>query len=163
MGPLVILCVYVKYFLYIGVMKSCRKCKCKLVIGENIPQYRANRYDWLCIPCTRKGGKKGRPQIHDPNTLKQRIKEGRKKSRSKYPAGIYCFKEREEIVYIGESKQPFRRREQHLFSNSSILKEELQHCEWEIMEYIEDKRMRLIREFELICQYKPKYNHPYRI
>lgn len=144
-------------------MKLCRKCKCELVININITQARVNKYDWMCTPCYRKGTKKGRPQIHESNTLKSRIKEGRVKSRKKHPAGIYCFKERGEIVYIGESKQPFRRREQHLFSNKSILKEELKECDWEIIVYIEDKRERLIKEFELICKYKPKYNYPYRI
>jgi len=140
-------------------------------MGENITKARFTNSDYICKHCQTLYIREvngstdivGRPQIHDPSTLPQRMKVARKKSRSQYSAGIYCFKEDDKIVYIGESKAPFRRREQHLFSNRSILKEQLKGCEWEIMEYMSNKRQRLIREFELIAKHKPKYNHPYRI
>ena len=153
-------------------MKKCRVCNGDLIVGENITNARFSNRDYICSldlklynrkKYGKYGDKVGKPRIHDPSTYKQRIKEGRLRSRHKYPAGIYCFKEDGEIVYIGESIYPARRREGHLFSNRSRLKEELKGCEWEMMEEVDDKHQRKVREFELIYQHKPKYNFPYRI
>ena len=151
-----------------NIMKKCRVCDGKLVVGENITESRVKNYIWLCKPCDRKmNGQSdiiGRPKkYHNEEERKQALKEAHARRRNLEPSGIYCFKDKGEIVYIGESVYPTRRREGHLFSNRSRLKEELKGCEWEMMEEVGDKHQRKIREFELIYQHKPKYNFPYRL
>ena len=84
---------------------------------------------------------------------------------SKYNAGIYKWMNKKgEIVYIGESTRPQKRKEKHIWDcDNNIPKEILKDCEWDMMEYIDDKRERRIRELELIVEHKPIYNKPYRI
>ena len=124
---------------------------------------------WLCRPCRREidgsGDVIGRPKkYHSEEERKQAGKQANYKRWSKIPSGIYKWTNKKgEIVYIGESKHPLKRREGHLWSNLSTLKEELQDCDWGMMEEISDEYLRKIREFELIYQHKPKYNYPYRI
>lgn len=153
---------------YIWDMKKCNTCDTELIVGENITQQLLSNYMYRCKSCRKKkngwGDIKGRPKIYHTETQrKQAAKEAHARRRSKEKSGIYCFKNRGKIVYIGESVYPTRRRESHLFSNRSKLKEELKGCEWEMMEYVGDKYQRLIREFELIYEHKPKYNFPYRV
>ena len=163
-GPFFFLFGFPKILTYINpkMDKTCRKCGCKLVLGENITPSSCKNHTWTCRSCRGISDKKGRPQIHDSSTLKQRIKEGNTRRREKESAGIYCFKKEGKIIYIGESKQPLNRREGHLWGTHSERKEDLTGAEWEMLEYIEDHHQRLIREFELICEHKPILNFPYR-
>lgn len=150
--------------------KKCRVCDGELVVGENISETQVKNYSWICKPCYRKeygiqGDIVGRPKkYHSEEERKQANKQANYRRWSQIPSGIYCFKDKKgKIVYIGESKYPLKRREGHLWNRRSILKEELQDCEWDMMEEISDEHLRKIREFELIYEHKPKYNYPYRI
>ena len=124
-------------------MRKCRKCDVELVKDENWTKSRYSRNQYICKVC--------RYEYNKLNNLKVY---------SKYPPGIYCFKNKKgEIVYIGESVRPAKRKERHLYDKGTKIPKE---CKWDMLEYIDDEHQRRIREFELIYEHKPIYNKPYR-
>jgi len=73
------------------------------------------------------------------------------------------------VIYIGQSKRPYHRACTHFskYKNKSVsnvanaivsgeLKRE--NLTYDVVEYIEDRQLRIQREREYIDMYKPKYN-----
>ena len=87
----------------------------------------------------------------------------------KIPAGVYCIKEGETIIYIGESKRPIGRKYTHFNKqgkataklskvNLYIQSKGKENFSWEMMHFEDDKEKRLQKEAELIQQYNPEWN-----
>ena len=132
---------------------TCRGCKTELRFGD-ISTQKWNSYDYVCKPCAKKERYKAFYNHHP--TIKYHF------------AGIYCWKLDGDIVYIGESQVIHERYSQHRARTSttslrceSLYNKPIKELTFEVMCEVEDKRERLIREYELIAQHKPPLNFPY--
>lgn len=156
--------------------KKCRnkECNVDLIVGENFTQSRLLNSDYICKQCYYLYNRKytgasdmlGRPIKHDNNEQRKKYRWlSNLKQKNKIPPAVYCWKHKDKIIYIGESNHPNFRKAQHLTKGKSnvteYLKENKDEVSFHVLEYIDDKKERQIREFELVYQYKPSFNYPY--
>ena len=163
--------------------KVCVDCEIELNPGVNcyLPMYKRGSYK--CISC------KGK-QSQGEHVVKYKLPWFRAK-KAEYlwdyhrmePAGVYAVYYDLDIIYIGESDKPEQRRIHH-FTKHVKSKEQLDKGQWqsniqydlatgkldrkrlsfEVMEYEQDKKTRMVREKELIQEHfnvfgeYPKYN-----
>jgi len=163
--------------------KVCVDCEIELNPGVNcyLPMYKRSSYK--CISC------KGK-QSQGEHVVKYKLPWFRAK-KAEYlwdyhrmePAGVYAVYYDLDIIYIGESDKPEQRRIHH-FTKHVKSKEQLDKGQWqsniqydlatgkldrkrlsfEVMEYEQDKKTRMVREKELIQEHfnvfgeYPKYN-----
>ena len=178
--------------------KQCRKCSVDLVVSDNwnASQHKCGNY--ICRPCKAERGKIdnakygqeyfnewARKAYHDnPEKFRARSKitskqfyweniELSKQKQEKYrysiDPGIYSIYNHDELIYIGQSGTPYRRRSQH-FSHSGnegnskicialgIGELKRKNLTFKMMEFIDDAKARYNREQALIQQHKPRYN-----
>ena len=130
--------------IFMDMKKQCKMCKCNLT-SENCPPSRLNAtsFKWYCRTCW---------NIYN-------LKYSRKKKEADVK-GLYAIKHNDKIVYVGESEHCNWRFKEHLYEQDKFkkIKDELSLV---ILEEVEDKTTRLIKEIELITELKPILNHPY--
>jgi len=88
------------------------------------------------------------------------------KYRNSIPAGVYCIKHFDKVVYVGESKTPIVRRDYHFGAktdrNISIpaqyIKGNKENYTFELLVEEKSKSKRLQLEDYYIKKYKPKFN-----
>jgi hypothetical protein len=164
-------------------MKNCKICKEDKPLSEYYKRKKGYRgYKSYCKTCTRQKSKQyyiDNPEKHkqsNPDYIKQYYQDN-KEQINKYhcniyqsiPPGIYGIYENTQLIYIGESVTPYRRIANH-FSNSlettnsciaqAIGNGELQrkNLSFKMLEYVDDKSLRLEREKFYIEKYNPPYN-----
>lgn len=162
-------------------IRQCNKCDVELVVGENITPSRFKNSHYKCSLCMKSEqakyyqdnkelvNKKNMQYKKDnPEKVKQYHNKAIKKIRKKIPAGVYGIIENKKLIYIGSSKQPYRRMIEHFSksgSNNSSISPAIESGELKredlsfiMLEHINDTDDRLKRERELIRSQKPKYN-----
>ena len=160
-------------------MKQCIKCSVDLVLGENQTPSRMKRGYYICKSCFHEQNKKylSKPKNKDKYNAymrkyyknnKTHLKLVNKNIKSINP-GIYGIYNGDELIYIGESKQPYDRMTKHFTRSkkynygpvSQLLTEgELQRdkLRFKMLEFIDDTSTRKQQEALLIQRYKPLYN-----
>ena len=98
--------------------------------------------------------------------------EQNRKLNNSIPPAVYCIKEDNEIVYVGYSKVPYKRRACHLsvnkfggvINNSSVSQAitdgllDRDKLTFEILEFVDSRDMGKQREKTYIMRYQPKIN-----
>lgn len=135
--------------------KTCGKCKNPLIIGENTTKARLKNYDLTCRSC-----------VNIYNAKRNRTLWKKRNSES-FP-GVYMIFEDNILVYIGESSRVYNRIWSHFHtspnSKSFIGVDKKRKNDYECFQLcVEDNlHKRLAMELELVGEYKPKYNSPYK-
>lgn len=138
-----------------GMTKKCGKCKSPLIIGENTTKARLKNYDLACRSC-----------VNLYNAERSRILW--QKRRNESLPGVYMIFENDILVYIGESFHVYNRIWSHFHTSPKskdaigIDKKNKQKYECIQLCVEENLHKRLAMELELVGEYKPKYNSPYK-
>ena len=135
--------------------KICGKCKSPLIIGENTTKARLKNYDLTCKSCLNKYSAKRNRALW------------KKRSSESFP-GVYMIFEDNILVYIGESSRVYNRIWVHFHTSPNTkngigVKSKDKH-RYECVQLCVEENLhkRLEIELELVGEYKPKYNSPYK-
>ena len=144
-----------------NAVKACRKCNTEIRYGD-ISTRKWNVSDYICKPCSTES------IISYQLTRYRNLNPHIEKTHLNHSAGVYCWRYKGDIVYIGESMNIQARYLYHRVKNSSVSLKCESQCgvdiktlTFDMICYVEDKHERLIKEFELIAEHKPILNHPY--
>ena len=148
-------------------MKNCKKCNDTLNVGVNISLSLWNNSTYVCKTCYYKKNK----LYNEHYIVNNRDKKAKAQEKylGKIPAGIYCVKELDNIIYIGESSKPLRRYYSHFAKqggkennisaiNNYVHKKGKDKFTFEMMCFENNKIQRLKYEQQLQQLYKPCFN-----
>ena len=172
---------------------NCSKCKVELIKEVNWSKsgYTPNKKGYLnrkCKECFKQGALQWAKE--KPDDFKEIVHRYQQKNKvaaeerqqiikKTIPAGIYTIYNYDEIVYIGESEYPYKRRVQHFskvgkqggnienVGNTNVSKAlgrgEIQRVNltFKMREFIDDTDERKAREKCLIQRHRPRYNDLY--
>lgn len=185
----------------VNMNKSCRKCGVELKPKVNFAPSQVKRSNFICYGCLKPLAEKWRKKYpekkkqSDANYYKNNTQKLKNKAREyqiehkehysklnyklghSIPSGVYFIYYKNQIIYIGQSKTPYRRITQHFSvdrkqgrSNrweefvSPIAKDiakgilNKKFLSFELKVKIEDKNNRLKIEQEFINEHQPEYN-----
>jgi len=167
-------------------LKNCKICKQNKKLSKFSKVNKGKYHNSYCKSCATKKQKDWRKD--NPTYMKQYKKDNPekqqyynksskkkladKKLHNSIPSGIYGIYENTQLIYIGESNKPYKRKTDHfsnsLETNNSVIAQaigrgELYHenLSFEMLEYVDDEFTRKQREKTLIQRYKPEYNNLY--
>jgi len=162
--------------------KQCRECSGDLVLGENIVPSMFKNSDYICRSCHNEAQKIKRQnnierfRSYDKKASKKwrnnnpvKAKEGFDRMQYSIKPGVYFIYDKDELIYIGQSKIPYHRQRMHFakhkWATISPVANELyagnlqrENLRFEMVKFIDDDDMRLQHEAMLIDQYKPRLN-----
>ena len=164
--------------------KVCTRCADKgiettLNPGVNCYQSMYSNHAYICKPCKKAQSMAEHETYWKMPDFRERKNKWLWAYHREEPAGVYAVYDKDEIIYIGESKHPIQRRtyhfSKHIQRNKDNWQSQIQHhlmsgklkredLSFDIMEYEQDKKLRKQKEVKALEAHKlafgdyPKYN-----